>query len=73
MSPLILIYHLHLVRDFSLTVKPFLDDDEYGIFATRAPKRPNPIGLSGMSLIARNGRPLKLEMWTYWTARRFWI
>jgi tRNA (adenine37-N6)-methyltransferase len=59
-SHLILIYHLHLVRDFSLSVKPFLDDDEHGIFATRAPKRPNPIGLSVVSLIARNGATLEI-------------
>lgn len=60
-SHLILIYHLHLVRDFSLSVKPFLDNDEHGIFATRAPKRPNPIGLSVVRLVARNGASLEIE------------
>ena len=57
----ILIYHLHLVRDFSLSVKPFLDNDEHGIFSTRAPKPPNPIGLSVVRLIARNGATLEIE------------
>ena len=60
-SHLILIYHLHLVRDFSLSVKPFLDNDEHGIFATRAPKRPNPIGLSVVKLIVRDGATLEIE------------
>jgi len=57
----ILIYHLHLVRDFSLSVRPFLDNDEHGIFATRAPKRPNPIGLSVVRLVARDGASLEIE------------
>jgi tRNA-Thr(GGU) m(6)t(6)A37 methyltransferase TsaA len=60
-SHLILIYHLHLVRDFALSVKPFLDNDEHGIFATRAPKRPNPIGLSVVRLVARDEATLEIE------------
>jgi tRNA-Thr(GGU) m(6)t(6)A37 methyltransferase TsaA len=49
-SHVILIYHFHLARRTSLTVKPFLDDTEHGIFATRAPVRPNPIGISVVRL-----------------------
>lgn len=45
-SHLILLYHFHLSRGYSLTVKPFLDTVERGLFSTRAPRRPNPIGLS---------------------------
>ncbi len=45
-SHIILIYHLHLSKDYSLKVIPFLLDSEQGVFATRAPKRPNPIGIS---------------------------
>jgi tRNA-Thr(GGU) m(6)t(6)A37 methyltransferase TsaA len=45
-SHVFLLYHFHLVQSFSLVVKPFLDDKERGVFATRAPARPNPIGLS---------------------------
>jgi tRNA (Thr-GGU) A37 N-methylase len=33
-------------KDYSLMVKPFIDDNVHGVFATRAPSRPNPIGLS---------------------------
>ena len=45
-SHLILIYQFHRSEGFSLTVKPFLDTVPRGLFSTRAPKRPNPIGLS---------------------------
>ncbi len=45
-SHLILLYHFHKSAGFSLRIKPFLDDREHGVFATRAPKRPNAIGFS---------------------------
>ena len=45
-SHVIVLYHLHLVHGYELRVVPFLDTVEHGIFATRSPKRPNPIGLS---------------------------
>jgi tRNA-Thr(GGU) m(6)t(6)A37 methyltransferase TsaA len=50
-SHIILIYHFHLAKPFSLQVQPFLDDKSHGLFATRAPSRPNPIGLSVVELI----------------------
>jgi len=40
-SHVILLYHLHLSTDYALQVKPSLDDNPHGVFATRAPKRPN--------------------------------
>jgi len=49
-SHIILIYHLHLSKGHLLKVKPFLDTEQRGIFATRAPKRPNPIGMSVVRL-----------------------
>jgi tRNA-Thr(GGU) m(6)t(6)A37 methyltransferase TsaA len=49
-SHIILIYHLHLSKDHKLEVKPFLDTQKRGVFATRAPKRPNPIGMSVVRL-----------------------
>lgn len=52
-SHLILIYQFHLSAGFRLKVKPFLDDRQRGLFATRAPRRPNPIGLSVVSLERR--------------------
>jgi len=45
-SHIILIYHLHRITRTDLTVTPFLDSKPHGVFATRAPTRPNPIGLS---------------------------
>jgi tRNA-Thr(GGU) m(6)t(6)A37 methyltransferase TsaA len=50
-SHVIVLYHLHLVRGYDLSVVPFLDTNEHGIFATRSPKRPNPIGLSIFRLL----------------------
>jgi tRNA-Thr(GGU) m(6)t(6)A37 methyltransferase TsaA len=45
-SHIFLLYHFHRCEGFSLLVKPFLDKQQRGVFATRAPARPNPIGLS---------------------------
>jgi len=45
-SHLILIYHCHLAQEYSLLVRPFLDERLHGVFSTRAPSRPNPIGVS---------------------------
>jgi tRNA-Thr(GGU) m(6)t(6)A37 methyltransferase TsaA len=60
-SHLILLYHLHRVGVVKLTVKPFLDDREHGVFATRAPARPNPIGLSVVRLVGIEGTRLDIE------------
>jgi tRNA-Thr(GGU) m(6)t(6)A37 methyltransferase TsaA len=49
-SHIILLYHFHRSHDFNLLVVPFMDSEERGLFATRAPKRPNPIGLSVVRL-----------------------
>jgi tRNA-Thr(GGU) m(6)t(6)A37 methyltransferase TsaA len=49
-SHIILIYHFHLSEGYSLQAKPFLDDTPRGIFAVRAPRRPNPIGISVVRL-----------------------
>lgn len=49
-SHIILLYHFHLSEAYSLLTKTFLDDEEHGIFACRAPRRPNPIGISVVKL-----------------------
>lgn len=49
-SHVILIYHFHQSKDFNLEVVPFMDTVPRGLFSTRAPKRPNPIGLSILRL-----------------------
>jgi tRNA (adenine37-N6)-methyltransferase len=60
-SHLILLYHLHRVGVMRLTVTPFLDDREHGVFATRSPARPNPIGLSVVRLVSIEGTRLDIE------------
>jgi len=60
-SHLYLIYHLHQAPPGKLIVKPFLQDVERGIFATRAPPRPNAIGLSIVELILRQGNMLHVR------------
>jgi tRNA-Thr(GGU) m(6)t(6)A37 methyltransferase TsaA len=60
-SHIILIYHFHLSDGYSLTVKPFLDDKLHGVFATRAPKRPNPLGISIVRLLRVEGNILAIE------------
>jgi tRNA-Thr(GGU) m(6)t(6)A37 methyltransferase TsaA len=57
-SYVILIYALHLSDGFTLKVKPFLDDVMHGVFATRHPRRPNPIGLSTVRLLSRRDNVL---------------
>ncbi len=52
-SHLILLYVFHRIGEARLTVQPFLDDAPHGIFATRHPARPNPIGLSVVELLRR--------------------
>ena len=49
-SHIILIYHFHLSKQYSLEVIPFMDNKPHGLFSTRAPSRPNPIGLSVVGL-----------------------
>ena len=52
-SHLILLYHFHRSQGYELRVKPYLEDVEHGVFAVRAPKRPNAIGLSVVRLERR--------------------
>lgn len=57
-SHLILLYHFHLVKAPKLSVIPFMDDKPHGIFATRSPARPNPIGISIVRLKKIVGRQI---------------
>lgn len=60
-SHIILLTHLHKSTGYKLKVVPFLDDVERGLFATRAPRRPNPIGLSVVRLMAIEKNILHIE------------
>ncbi|MGA6925602.1 MAG: tRNA (N6-threonylcarbamoyladenosine(37)-N6)-methyltransferase TrmO [Desulfosarcina sp.] len=57
-SHLILLYHFHRSKGYSLKVKPFLDTVQRGLFSTRAPRRPNPVGLSIVRLKHVDSRTL---------------
>jgi tRNA-Thr(GGU) m(6)t(6)A37 methyltransferase TsaA len=59
-SHLHLITHLHQGRPDSLIVTPFLDDSPRGVFATRSPRHPNPIGLSIVRLERVEGTTLHI-------------
>lgn len=56
-----LIYRFHRSKGYELMVRPFLDDRRHGVFATRAPRRPNPIGLSILRLLGVEGGLLRVE------------
>jgi tRNA-Thr(GGU) m(6)t(6)A37 methyltransferase TsaA len=56
-----LLYWFHQAGSPRLTVQPFLQDVDHGVFATRAPARPNPIGLSLVRIVRREGCILHLE------------
>ena len=60
-SHIILIYHFHLAGSAKLIVTPFLDTLPHGVFSTRAPSRPNPIGLSVVRLLKIKQNFLHIE------------
>lgn len=60
-SHIILLYVFHRSEGFNLKVKPFLDDEMHGLFATRYPYRPNPLGISVVRLLKRAGNLLEVE------------
>jgi tRNA-Thr(GGU) m(6)t(6)A37 methyltransferase TsaA len=60
-SHIILIYHFHLSKNYSLTSKTCLEDEEHSIFAMRQSKRPNPIGISVVRLGRIRGNILEIS------------
>lgn len=60
-SHIILIYHFHKSVGFELQTKPFLDNIKRGVFATRAPKRPNSIGISIVRLLSLDENIINIE------------
>jgi len=61
LSHIYLIYAFHESSGYSLLVKPFLDDRLHGLFATRYPYRPNPIGMSIVRLLEKEDNVLRIE------------
>jgi tRNA-Thr(GGU) m(6)t(6)A37 methyltransferase TsaA len=60
-SHITLLYHFHEIKGYELVVTPFMDTEMHGIFATKAPKRPNAIGVSTVKLIGIEGNILTVE------------
>jgi len=60
-SHITLVYYFHLSEGFDLSVKPFLDTQLRGLFSTRAPRRPNAIGLSVVRLVGIEGGTIHIE------------
>jgi len=60
-SHVYVIWVLHRSRDYELVATPPTDDRPHGVFATRSPRRPNPIGLSVVELLGRDGRHLRVR------------
>jgi tRNA-Thr(GGU) m(6)t(6)A37 methyltransferase TsaA len=60
-SHVVLIYHFHRSQGFDLRVTPFLDTETRGLFATRAPRRPNAIGLSVVRLLGIEGNRIEVQ------------
>ena len=60
-SHILLLYHFHRAKAHRLKVVPFLDEVERGLFSTRYPARPNPIGLSVVRLLRREGTRLHVS------------
>ncbi len=61
LSHIILLYVFDRSNGYALEVKPFLDDALHGVFSTRYPRRPNPIGMSIVKLLSRRGNVLEFE------------
>jgi len=60
-SHILAIYGFHRAAEPRLTVKPFLGQESHGVFATRAPTRPNPLGLSVLKLLHVKKTTLEVE------------
>ena len=60
-SHIILLYAFHESKGYQLHIKPFLDDQLHGLFTTRYPERPNPIGISTVKLISRKDNLLEID------------
>jgi len=60
-SHAVLLYAFHRSAAYEHVVTPFLDAEPHGVFATRAPRRPNPIGLSVVRIVQVKGVVVHVE------------
>lgn len=61
-SHITLLYYFHKINGYQLMVKPFMDNIEHGIFATKSPKRPNAMGHSTVKLLGIENNFIHIEM-----------
>ena len=60
-SHIIVIFCFHKSEGYKLQTAPFMENDIHGLFAVRAPRRPNPIGISVVKLQKREGNILYID------------
>ena len=60
-SHLYVLWAFHPSESYALVGTPPSDDRPHGVFATRSPRRPNPIGLTVVELLAREGASLRVR------------
>lgn len=60
-SHIYLLYHFHKARRVEMSVVPFMDKTERGVYSTRSPLRPNNIGISIVELEGVNGNKLSIN------------
>jgi tRNA-Thr(GGU) m(6)t(6)A37 methyltransferase TsaA len=60
-SHLYVIWGFHQSEGYDLTATPPNDDQPHGVFATRSPRRPNPLALSVVGLLGRDGPRLRVR------------
>lgn len=60
-SHLIVVFIFHGIKEKKLKVLPPFDSNERGVFSTRSPLRPNPVGITIVEFLERNGRILKVK------------
>ena len=59
-SHLYVLWVFHEAEGYELLFTPPTDDRPHGVFATRSPRRPNPLGLTVVRLLGREGRRLRV-------------
>ena len=60
-SHLFILWLFHRSTDYDLVATPPIDNRPHGVFATRSPRRPNPIGLTVVKLLRREGNKLHVR------------
>jgi len=60
-SHLFVLWAFHRSEGFELVGRPPIDNREHGVFATRSPRRPNPIGLTVVEVLGRDGPRVRVK------------